>query len=206
MVFGRTDTERIQMNEKTLWSGGPGGTDDAEGGEYETRDPLSDAYGNVDAWSSGAMESYIDYLFESFYSGATTGSSPAQSGDQKILPNNRSALGDYQNFAELYMDFNHPYEETSNYRRELDLRTALSTVSYEYNGVTYQREMFANYPSNVMVYRITADEPGSIDMVFRPTIPSLGTVTGAHSKSITKEGTVIADEASATITMQGKRL
>ena len=33
MVFGRTETERIQLNEKTLWSGGTGGTDDAEGGE-----------------------------------------------------------------------------------------------------------------------------------------------------------------------------
>lgn len=36
MVFGRTETERIQLNEKTLWSGGTGGTDDAEGGEYDT--------------------------------------------------------------------------------------------------------------------------------------------------------------------------
>ena len=52
MVFGRTETERIQLNEKTLWSGGTGGTDNAEGGEYDTRDPQSDAYGNVDAYGS----------------------------------------------------------------------------------------------------------------------------------------------------------
>ncbi len=56
MVFGRTETERIQLNEKTLWSGGTGGTDDAEGGEYDARDPQSDAYGNVDSYGSGAME------------------------------------------------------------------------------------------------------------------------------------------------------
>ena len=204
MVFGRTETERIQMNEKTLWSGGPGGADDAEGGEYQKRDPQSDAYGNVDAYGSGAMDKFIDSLFDAYYANSTADASPAQSGDMKILPNNRSALGDYQNFAEMYMDFNHTKGNTSNYRRELDLRTALSTVQYDYNGVTYTREMFANHPDNVMVYRITASEPGSIDMVLRPRIADLGTTSGGHSKKVTKEGTVVADADSKTITMQGK--
>lgn len=203
MVFGRTETERIQLNEKTLWSGGTGGTDDAEGGEYDTRDPQSDAYGNVDAYGSGAMESYIDFLFDEFYSGSTAGNGPAQSGDMKILPNNRSALGDYQNFAEMYIDFDQPIEETENYVRELDLRTALSTVSYDYNDVHYTREMFANYPDNVLVYRVTADEESSIDLTLHPEIADLGTTSGAHSKKVTKEGTVVADEESKTITMEG---
>ena len=203
MVFGRTETERIQLNEKTLWSGGTGGTDDAEGGEYDTRDPLSDAYGNVDAYGSGAMEKYIDFLFDEYYSGSTAGNGPAQSGEMKILPNNRSALGDYQNFAEMYIDFNQPTEETENYVRELDLRTALSTVAYDYDGVHYTREMFANYPDNVLVYRVTADEAGSIDLKLHPEIADLGTTTGGHSKKVTKEGTVVADEESKTITMEG---
>lgn len=203
MVFGRTETERIQLNEKTLWSGGTGGTDDAEGGEYDTRDPLSDAYGNVDAYGNGAMEKYIDFLFDEYYSGSTAGNGPAQSGEMKILPNNRSALGDYQNFAEMYIDFNQPTEETENYVRELDLRTALSTVAYDYDGVHYTREMFANYPDNVLVYRVTADEAGSIDLKLHPEIADLGTTTGGHSKKVTKEGTVVADEESKTITMEG---
>lgn len=207
MVFGRTDTERIQMNEKTLWSGGPGGADDAEGGEYDKRDPLSDAYGNVDAQSTGAMDKYIDYLFDLYYDNGKGGSSPAQSGDMKLLPNHRSAVGDYQNFAEMYMDFNHSFEEVSNYNRELDLRTALSTVQYDYDGVTYTREMFADYPDNVMVYRVTANQAGKIDLVLRPEIADLGTTDGGdkkHYKKVTKEGTVIADEETSTITMEGK--
>ena len=203
MVFGRTETERIQLNEKTLWSGGTGGTDNAEGGEYDTRDPQSDAYGNVDAYGSGAMGSYIDFLFDEFYSGSTAGNGPAQSGDMKILPNNRSALGDYQNFVEMYIDFDQPTEETENYVRELDLRTALSTVSYDYNDVHYTREMFADYPDNVLVYRVTADEEGSIDLTLHPEIADLGTTSGGHSKKVTKEGTVVADEESKTITMEG---
>ncbi len=204
MVFGRTDTERIQMNEKTLWSGGPGGADDAEGGEYDTRDPQSDAYGNVDAQASGAMEKYIDYLFDLYYDNGKGGSAPAQSGEMKLLPNNRSALGDYQNFAEMYLDFNHAEEKVMNYNRELDLRTALSTVEYDYEGVTYTREMFADYPDNVMVYHVTASEDGKIDMVLRPEIADLGTTKGGNNKKVTKEGTVIADEKTATITMEGK--
>lgn len=203
MVFGRTKTERIQLNEKTLWSGGTGGTDDAEGGEYDTRDPESDAYGNVDAYGSGGMEKYIDFLFDEYYSGSTATNSPAQSGEMKILPNNRSALGDYQNFAEMYIDFNQPTEDTENYVRELDLRTALSTVSYDYEGVRYTREMFADYPDNVLVYRVTADEEGSIDLKLHPEIADLGTTSGGHSKKVTKEGTVVADESSKTITMEG---
>ena len=203
MVLGRTETERIQLNEKTLWSGGTGGTDDAEGGEYDTRDSQSDAYGNVDAYESGAMTSYIDYLFDEFYSGSTAGNGPAQSGSMKILPNNRSALGDYQNFAEMYIDFDQPTEDTENYVRELDLRTALSTVSYDYNDVHYTREMFANYPDNVLVYRVSADEAGSIDLTLHPEIADLGTSSGGHSKKVTKEGTVVADETDKTITMEG---
>lgn len=203
MVFGRTETERVQLNEKTLWSGGPGGADDAVSGEYETRDSLSDAYGNVDAAGSGAMDKYIEKLFSEYYAGATSGTSPAQSGDMKLLPNNRSALGDYLNFADMYMDFNHTKGEVEGYRRELDLRNSLSTVSYDYDGVHYTRETFTNHPDNVMVYRITADVPGSIDMVLRPIISNLGTSPGAHSKKVTKEGTVVAHEESQTITMEG---
>ena len=204
MVFGRTDTERIQMNEKTLWSGGPGGADDAEGGEYDTRDPQSDAYGNVDAQASGAMDKYMDYLFDLYYDNGKGGSAPAQSGEMKLLPNNRSALGDYQNFAEMYLDFNHAEEKVTNYNRELDLRTALSTVEYDYEGVTYTREMFADYPDNVMVYHVSASEDDKIDMVVRPEIADLGTTQGGHNKKVTKEGTVIADEETATITMEGE--
>lgn len=204
MVFGRTDTERVQMNEKTLWSGGPGGADDAEGGEYDTRDPQSDAYGNVDAQASGAMDKYIDYLFDLYYDNGKGGSAPAQSGEMKLLPNNRSALGDYQNFAEMYLDFNHATEKVTDYNRELDLRTAVSTVEYDYEGVTYTREMFADYPDNVMVYHVTASEDGKIDMVLRPEIANLGITNGGQRKKVIKEGTVIADEKTATITMEGK--
>ncbi len=201
VVFGRTDTERLQLNEKTLWSGGLGGTDAEANGEYNKRDAASDAFGNVDATANGAMGKYIDKLFEEFYGQKTSGTSPAQSGDMKLLPNNRSALGDYQNFAEMNIAFNHTGR--TNYRRELDLRTALSTVEYDFNGAHYTRSMFANYPSNVMVYHVQADQTGKVNFTLKPEIPDLGIKSGAHSKKVTKTGTVIADEQNASIMMEG---
>lgn len=201
VIFGRTDTERLQLNEKTLWTGGLGGTDAEPGGEYEKRDAASDAFGNIDAAQSGAMDKYIDKLFDDLYGNSTNANNPAQSGEMKILPNNRSALGDYQNFAEMNIDFNHTGR--TGYRRELDLRTALSTVEYDYSGAHYTRTMFANYPSNVMVYQVTADKDGAVDLVLRPTIPNLGISSGAQSKKVNKTGTVTADGDASSILMEG---
>lgn len=48
------------------------------------------------------------------------------------------------------------------YRRELDIERALHTVTYEKDGVKYKREAFASYPAKVMVFRFTADKPGSL--------------------------------------------
>lgn len=203
MVFGRTETERIQLNEKTLWSGGTGGTDSAPGGEYEKRDPLSDAYGNVDANTTGAMTKYIDQLFEKYYSNSTDSPSPSQDGDMKLLPNNRSSLGDYQNFAEMRLDFGHKNTNVKNYKRELDLRSAMSTVNYTYNSVNYSREMFADHSDNIMVYHLTADKPDSLSFVLRPEIADLGATKGGHNKVVKKNGTVISDQDSASIVMEG---
>jgi alpha-L-fucosidase 2 len=55
-----------------------------------------------------------------------------------------------------------PREEVQAYRRSLDLRNAISTVTYQKDGVTYSREAFASAPNEVMVFRFTADQPGKI--------------------------------------------
>ncbi len=47
------------------------------------------------------------------------------------------------------------------YRRQLDLRTAIQTTRYKLNGVTYRREAFASFPAGVLVFRFTADQPAA---------------------------------------------
>ena len=55
-----------------------------------------------------------------------------------------------------------PRENAQNYRRSLDLRNAVATVSYQHDGVTFTREAFASAPDEVMAFRFTADKPGQI--------------------------------------------
>ena len=111
-VFGRTDTERIQLTEKTL-----------------------------------ANPYYV-------------------------AP--RISLGGLNNFAETFIDFGHKHTEecpVSDYLRELDLKTALSTVKYSYSGVEYSREYFTSYPDRAFVIKLAADREGALEFTLRPTIP-----------------------------------
>ncbi|HEX2958109.1 MAG TPA: glycoside hydrolase family 95 protein, partial [Chitinispirillaceae bacterium] len=66
----------------------------------------------------------------------------------------------YQPAGNLYIEFSG--HTATNYRRELDLKTAIAKTEYSSGGVKYTREYFANYPDQVMVVRLTADQPGKI--------------------------------------------
>ena len=58
------------------------------------------------------------------------------------------------NFAETYIYFNHEESGVSNYYRDLNINDALASVSYDYNGVTYQREYLTSYPDNVLAIKL----------------------------------------------------
>jgi alpha-L-fucosidase 2 len=75
------------------------------------------------------------------------------------------------------------------YRRELDLRRAVHTVSYAKDGVTYRREAFASHPGNVMVFRLTADKPGAYTGSVRLTDAHQGKVVAAGNR-LTSTGSV----------------
>lgn len=81
-------------------------------------------------------------------------------------------FGGLTNFAELFIDFHH--DEVSHYRRSLNLNDAIAHVTYQHEGVTYEREIFMNYPDNVLVVRLTADRPGALDFVLRPEVAYVG--------------------------------
>jgi len=72
--------------------------------------------------------------------------------------------GAYQNFGNIYIDFNSDKKETL-YKRELNISKAVHTITYTQNGVRYKREYFISYPSKVMVLHFTADKPNAYDNV-----------------------------------------
>ena len=134
MVFGGVTTERLQLNEETVWAGGPHNYDSPEG-----LAALPEIRRLVFAGRWNEAQSLIDAKFM----GRPAGQMP------------------YQTVGNLTLTF--PDMDTvSDYRRELDLDTAIARVSYTAAGVRYTREAFASAVGQAIVLRLTADKPGQI--------------------------------------------
>ena len=134
MFFGKNGEERIQLNEETYWSGGP----------YST--VVKDGFKVLPEIQKLVFEE--KYLTAHNLFGRNLMGYPVE--QQK-----------YQALANLHLFFKNQ-NSVINYKRWLDLENGISGVSYSSNGITYQREVFASAPDQVIVVRITADKPGSI--------------------------------------------
>lgn len=85
-----------------------------------------------------------------------------QFNDKTLWAGHTKKYGAYQNFGNLFI--NCPdFTEVNNYRRELDIENAIVKVSFESEGVKYEREYFTSNPDSVLVVRFTASEPGKIN-------------------------------------------
>ena len=66
----------------------------------------------------------------------------------------------YQAFGDLEIEIpGGAPDEVTGYRRSLDLDTGIAAVEFTLGGVTYRREVFASYPANAIVVRLTASKP-----------------------------------------------
>jgi alpha-L-fucosidase 2 len=134
MVFGHPANERLQLNEGTLWAGGP--------------------YDPVNPQAKEALPEARKLVFEGKYREAS------RLIGTRIMAKPLSQMP-YQTVGDLLLTFPNATNATD-YRRELDLDTATSTLNYISDGVRYTREVFASAPDNVIVVRLTADKPGKI--------------------------------------------
>lgn len=86
-----------------------------------------------------------------------------------INPGMSEGINGYMNAGNLFVDFNLPDNPTvKNYYRDLNLNEGTAQVQYQYNGITYKREYFASYPSQVMVFRYTSDKKGALNFSVHP--------------------------------------
>jgi len=86
----------------------------------------------------------------------------------------------------------------TNYRRELDLKTAIAKTTYTAGGVNYTREYFASYPDHVIVVHLTADKSGSVSFGATMTTPH-------NSKNMSSSGnTLIYDVTVNSIKFQNR--
>jgi alpha-L-fucosidase 2 len=158
MVFGGIGLERLQLNDDTLWSGGPKDWDNPKATDVipEIRKLIgAGRFADADRLTKQAMGPYT----------------------QSYMP-----LGD------LHVTFDHGDVARGNYRRELDLRTALATVRYQIGGVTHTREILASHPDRVLVVRLASDRPGALSFTARLSSP-LRYRTAAGSAALALIGT-----------------
>jgi alpha-L-fucosidase 2 len=130
MVFGTVSRERIQFNEETLWTGEP------------------------HDYSHPGASAYLDTIRQLLFAGKPRDAERIAMEHTMSVPLGQMA---YQPFGDLYIDF--PGHDTvTDYQRSLDINQALSTVRYKLNGLTYTREVFASYPDQVIVIRLTTNQ------------------------------------------------
>jgi len=134
MVFGGVRRERIQMNEDTVWAGPP---------------IPQDVPGAVQAVAEARR-----LLFQGKYREAEHIVATRVLGE-RISPRSYQPLGD------LWIDFESG-GEVRNYRRDLDLDTAVARVRFEAGGALHRRFVFASPVDQVLVMRWEAEEPGQV--------------------------------------------
>jgi len=135
MVFGNTAEEEIQLNENTIWAGQPHRND------------------NPDA--RAALPIVRQLIFAGKYKEAQ------ELVNQKFISRNSHGMP-YQTAGSLYLWFP-GHENFTNYYRELNIETAVTSTRYDVDGVIYQRQVFASFPEQVIIYRITANKTGRIN-------------------------------------------
>ncbi|MBS1574790.1 MAG: glycoside hydrolase family 95 protein [Bacteroidetes bacterium] len=135
MVFGEVEKERIQLNEESLWAGRRVDNNSTQAGSHlkEIQELI------LNDENRKALDVSNQYLL-----------------------GNPPQLRSYQTLGDLYFDFGQQ-GEVVDYKRSLDLKTGIASVSYKIGDVQYNRDVFVSAPDNVIIIHITADRPQAIN-------------------------------------------
>jgi alpha-L-fucosidase 2 len=146
MIYGGVEAERLQLNEESVWSGQPQDADNPDALQH-----LAEIRRRLFAGR------YADGQKLTFDKLACRG--PGTCGGAAA----KCDFGCYQTLGDLDLRLEGlGSAPVMDYRRELDLETAVAGVRYVKGGVTYQREVFSSAADEVLVVRLTADQPGKI--------------------------------------------
>ena len=165
MVYGGVQSEQIQFNEETFWSGGPHNNNSTQSLEHlqEVRDLIYE----------GREEEAERIINQYFIPG----------------PHGMRFLS----LGSLFLDFE-GMQEPENYRRQLDLTKAVATTTFTSGGVNYTRTAFTSLPDGILAIRIKADKKGAISFktryenVFDTAVSADGNVLTAVVQGVEQEG------------------
>lgn len=134
MVFGRTDRERLQLNEESLWAGCP-----------------------IESWPANYFK-HLQEVRRLLFAGKNI---EAHAYGLKYLTAIPTSFRSYEPLADLWLDFG-AGAEREGYRRELDLNDGIARVTWKQGDATLTREAFISAPDDVLVVRVTTDKPGTL--------------------------------------------
>jgi alpha-L-fucosidase 2 len=160
MVFGGVAQERIQLNEDTLWAGGP----------YDPANP--------DALE--ALPKVRELIFAGRYREASNLIS------QKMMARPLTQMP-YECVGDLLLTFPDA-NGVMDYRRDLNLDTAVATVAYTIDSVRYTREVFSSPVDQVVVIALKADKPGKVTFTAGMKTPQKASVTVESSNTLVMQG------------------
>lgn len=155
MVYGGTSREELQLNEETLWGGGPYRNDNPKAFES-----LAEVRNLIFSGKTMDAQNLID---QTFYTG------------RNGMP--------YQTIGSLIIEAP-GHEKAKNYYRDLDLERAVATTRYQVDGVNFQREVFASFPDRVIIVRFTTDKPGELNFKVSYDSPLQSTVRKQGKKLV----------------------
>ncbi|MBP1579756.1 MAG: glycoside hydrolase family 95 protein [Oscillospiraceae bacterium] len=140
-MFGGVAQERIVLNEKTFWAGGP----------CEKR---PDYYGG----NHRGRYAYVQQVQKLLAAGENKRA-------EELLPmlTGDGDFGTYLLLCDAVLDFELPQSEITGYRRSLDLDRSLYSCVFTAGDVRFTREAFASYPARVIAFRFTASEKGALN-------------------------------------------
>ena len=150
-VYGEIASEHLTFNEKTLWTGGP---------SERRKDYMG---GNVVAkGQNGETLKKVQRLF------AEGKNAEAKKVCDSDLLGTNAGYGAYQPWGDIYFDYKDITEKNATeYQRDLDLKTAISTVSFKEDGTQYTREFFMSHDDDVLVARLEAKGPEKLNLNVR---------------------------------------
>src|SRR5271157_2708243 len=164
MVFGGIAKERIQLNEDTVWNG-------------KKRDRINPA-------ALKALPEVRRLLFE----GKPREAEALEEQKMMGIPNRQPP---YQPLGDLNIEFS-GQDNAVDYRRELELATGIVGVTYRIGNANYTREVFSSAPDQVLVVRLTCDQPGRLSFLATLTREQDSQTTAAAPDRVILQGEAIA--------------
>lgn len=175
-LFGSVATERLSLNEITLWNGGPG----------TSKGPAH--YWNVNKKSTDALRQ----IREAFAAGDSALAAQLTADNMNgVAAYERGAepewrFGNYTTLGELRVSTGLNACDGGSYSRTLSLDSALARVSFTTDGVRYVRETFCSHPENVLVVRFTASKKGMQNLLLKylPSMEAKGTTSNVNANEL----------------------